>query len=379
MTSNRINSATVLFLFVCATGCAIHRQSIQTYRLVPEGANNILVPPGVASVDLDRRTFNTDVAAVRGKCPSSPEPIAIEKKRKRTRVTVRREALLKQPAGWLSEWTADLESQGCIAPGAGTKLAEQIVETLPLDMNQALHLLYSNQLDITPRMAIQVVSPILREGAAPGGPILESVETSGNGHSLTATMKSSANLLGYETAAYAVQPKTGGIGISIVPLYADRHIGDQTERRPEPAANYFRFSGNAAFYRVFYEAKQTEYAALVIAAPTRAELETRTKVLEAGAASCEKLNNELCSAVPKEVAINGLVSVTVNGQQTPVSWGTTVGGILRTAGPRDTNSVLPKLAVYKLYGSKPIAVEFDHATPAILSLVVTGGEVISWK
>jgi len=379
MKSNRMSASAVLFILVCATGCAIHRKSIQTYRLIPEGSNQILVPPGVAKPDLAQRTFNADVTAVRGKCPSSPGPVAIARKRKRTRVTVTREALLKQPAGWLSEWTADLESQGCIAPGAGTKLAEQIVEALPFDTNQALHLLYSNQLDITPRMTIQVVSPILGEGAAPGSPILESVETSGNGHSLTANIKSTTNLLGYETAAYAVRAKAGGIGVSIVPLYADRHIGDRTERRPEAATGYFRFTGDAAFYRVFYEAEQTEYAALVIAAPTQSELERRTKILEAGAASCEKLNNDLCIAVPKQVAINGLVSVTVNGQPTPVTWGTSVGGLVLSARPRDANSVLPTLAVYKLYRSKPVAVEFDHASPAILGLVVTGGEVISWK
>ncbi len=366
-----------LFLLVTGIGCSIHKTS--TYRLIPAAVNPVLIPPGVAKPDVAQRTFNANVAAGHGQCPSTRGPIAIQTSGRQIRVTVTRELLLQQPIGWLNEWTADLESQGCIAPGTGPKLAEQIAESLPLDIDQAFHLLHSNQIDITAQMRIQVVSPIVREGVAPNSPVVDSAETSGRGNSITVNIKSSANLLGYETASYAVQTKTGGIGLSIVPLYADRHIGDETERRPEPVTNYFQFPSDAAFYRVFYEAQQTEYAAIIIAARTRAELERRTKMLGTGTASCDKLNNELCIAVPKQVAINGLVPVTVNGSQTFVTWGTNIGGAIRAAGGQQANLVLPKLAVYKLYNGKPVGVEFDHASPGIFNLIVSGGEVISWK
>jgi hypothetical protein len=128
-----------------------------------------------------------------------------------------------------------------------------------------------------------------------------------------------------------------------------------------------------------YEAQQTEYAAVIIAARTRAELERRTKLLGTGTASCEKLNNELCVAVPRQVAINGLIPVTVNGRQTFVAWGTNVGGVIRAAGERQENRLLAKLAVYKPYHGKLSGVEFDRANPAIFNLIVSGGEVLSWK
>lgn len=355
-----------------AAGCATRRPS--TYRLVSAGASQVLIPPGVAKPDVTQRTFNANVAAGHGQCPST-----IQTSGKRIRVTVSRDTLLQQPVGWLNEWAAGLESQGCIAAGTSQKLAEQIAQALLLEIDQAFHLLHSSQIDITSQMRIQVVSPILREGVSPDSPILESVETSGRGNSLTVGIKSSANLLGYETALYTVQTKAGGIGVSIVPLYADRHIGAETERRPTPATNYFQFTGNAAFYRVFYEAQQTEFAAIIVAAPTRAELERRTKILATGTASCEKLSDELCFAVPKQVAINGLVPVTINGSQTFVTWGTNIGGLLREAHERQANLLLPRLAVYKSYNDKPVAVEFDHANAAIFNLIVSGGEVISWK
>ncbi len=213
-------------------------------------------------------------------------------------------------------------------------------------MNQAFHLLYSDQLDIIPQMRLQVVSPILLQEPATNSAIPGSIETSSKG-GISVTIKSQGNLVGYEIASYAVQTKAGGPGINIVPLYADRHIGAETEHRPAAAINYFQFPGEAAFYRVFYEAEQTEYTALIIAARTRAELERRTKILETGAASCESLNNELCVAVPKQVAINGLVPVTVNGNQILVNWRTTIGGIVRAAGGRESNVALQKLAIFQ--------------------------------
>ena len=365
--------------FVLAAGCVVRKPSIQTYRLVPAGASQLLIPPGVAKPDIAQRTFNANVARGHGKCPSSPGSIAIESKGERLRVTVTREGLLKQPEGWLYEWTADLESQGCIAPGTSPKLAEQIAQALPLNIDQAFHLLYSNQLDITPQMRIEVLSPILREGAPTDNSAPGPVETSGAGNSITVNLKSSPNLIGYEKASYAVQAKSGGIGLSIVALYADRHIGADTERRPQPATDYFHFPPDAAFYRVFYEAQQTEYAAIIVAARSRAELERRSQILTTGMASCDKLNNELCVAVPKQVAINGLIPVTVNGSQTWVTWGTNIGGAIRGAGERQANLVLPKLAIYKTYNSKLAHVEFDHASPAVFNLIVSGGEVISWK
>jgi hypothetical protein len=209
-------------------------------------------------------------------------------------------------------------------------------------------------------------------------PLAETVETSGKGTSLTVRLSSTANLLGYETASYAVRAKPSGIGLSIVPLYADRHIGAETERRGSPAKDYFQFASDAAFYRVFYEAQETEYAAIIVAARILVDLEQRSKILGLGTASCEKLNNELCVAVPKQVAINGLVPVTVNGGQTLVAWGTNIGGVLRAAGEREANA-MPRLQVHKSYNGRLVPVEFDRANSAVLNLIVSGGEVLSWK
>ena len=296
-------------------------------------------------------------------------------------VTVTRDMLLQQPQGWLTTWAAGIESQGCIAPGEGSILAARIAESLPLDPALAFHLLYPNdrqsgQVDIAPPVRLQVVSPILRDDAAPDAPI---IDTSGSGNSITVSLKSADNLIGYETAWYAAQSRTTGAGFTIAPLYADRHVKDTTERRSQPATNYLRFPADAAFYRLFYKSGQTDFTALVVAAPTRAELDRRTGMLDTSTASCDKLSGNLCVAIPRRVAINPMISVTVNGVEVMVAWGANVAEAIRNAGERQPEAVLSGLTISRLYNGHPTPVDFDHSNPAILKLNLTGSEIISWR
>jgi hypothetical protein len=357
-------------------GCAVHQPAAANWRLTKQGTGDILIPPGVAKPDIAKRTVAVHLAPGTGACPPS-----IRVKGKRVLITVTREMLLQQPQGWLTVWAEGIESQGCIAHGEGSILAARIAESLPLDPGLAFHLLYpsdrqTGQVDIAPPVRLQVVSPILRDGAAPDAPILE---TSGNGNSLTVTLKATDNLIGYETAWYAAQSKAAGAGFTIKPLYAERHVNSETERRAQPATNYLQFPPDAAFYRLFYKSGQTDFTALVVAAPTRAELDRRIGVLNSATASCDQLQNELCVAIPRRVAINPMVPVTVNGVEVMVAWGATVAEAIRNAGERQPEAVLPKLAISRLYNGRPAPVDFDRSSPAVLRLILTGGEEITWN
>ncbi len=350
------------------TGCAAHQPSAESWHLT----TNLLVPPGVSNPDLSKRTLLLNLTAGHGVCP--PE---IRVKANRVFVTVTRDMLNHQPAGWLTSWAAGVEAQGCIAPGEGERLAAPIAESLPLDPAIAFHLLYPNnrqtgQIDLAPPVRLQVVSPILKDKAAP---ILEEApETSGSVNGLTLTVKSSDNLIGYETAWYSIQPKAAGTGYSIAPLYAERHIKSETERRPRPDTNYLTFPPGAAFYRLVYKSDQTSFTALVIAASTREELDRRVRLIDTGTASC----SELCVAISRREAINAMLPVNVNGGEAMVNWGANVAEAIRSAGVREPESVLSHLSVRKLHNGRLAEVEFDRASPAILNLILTGGETISW-
>jgi len=339
----------------------------------------MLIPPGVGTPDLWTRTLAFRAAPQRGPCSSAAGVIDVGDRKGRIVVTVMRDALVKQPAGWLSEWTAELETQGCLGPSDGTKLAERITESLPLELNAAFRLLHSSEVDIAPHTRLEVISPVFREGTPPATPALEPAETTGNGSGLTVTVRATANLIGFETAWYGVQPRAGNAGFSIVPLRAERNIQGKIEPLPGPATNAFAFPVDAAFYRLFYKADQTEFTALAVAARTQAELEERTKILEAGTASCRKLNDDLCLPIPKGVGVNAYVAVSMNGSEVVVPWPPTVRAAIQKGGEEDARAILSRLVVRKSYGGRLMPVEFDRSQPAILGMLLTGGESIAWK
>jgi len=366
--------AAALLLLIITTGCAFR----QRYRLVKQNAGSVLIPPGVSKPDVAQRTFTVNIGAGRGSCAPAEGAVAIHARHGRVRVTVTRDPLLKQPAGWLNAWTAQAESQGCIAAGEGLKLAARIVESLPLDPRAAWRLLHADDrqtgyVDLGPETRLQVVSPILREGATPDAPILDASNLTGERNRLTLTSKSTSNLVGYETAWYAIQPKAGQIGFTITPLSAEKHIQGKVEPAAAPATNYLKFEPQAAYYRLFYKADQGEVVEVVLAAPTCAELDRQTQAFNSGPALCAQVPSQMCVVIPKRVALNPFLAITVNGSETTVPVGSTVRAAIHL------ERLPPDLRVYKLYAGKPIPVEFDRARSEILGLVLNGGEKISWK
>jgi len=362
----------VILTVACMSGC-VH-PPYPSWRL----ANNVLTPPGISRPTVTQRTVRADA----GEHPACPP--GVRARRKQVLVSVSHDSLNKQLPGWLTAWTEDLEAQGCIAPGEAVRLADGIAQSLPLEINAAFRLLYPDSLptgmvELLPRVRLQVMMPIMAEGAAPDAPIIEAATATVSGNTVNIEARFTGNLLGYETALYSVRAKNHSAGVSIAPISTERHINGQTERVPLPIHDYFLPLSSSSFYGLFYKGGETEFTALIVGARTKADLDRHTNLLKTGTASCETLNNEICVAIPKRVAINPMVLVTVNGAETRLNWGATLGTAIRTAGERQPNTLLPQLSVFKPYGDRMAPVEFDHRDPAILNLILMGGETISWK
>src|ERR1035437_5849841 len=124
--------------FLLLTGCAVRQPFPATWRL----AGRTLMPPGVAA-DLAQRTFSAPSPG-KSRCPEN-DAITLQPHRSRLVVTVRRDALVKQPRGWLTTWMEQAESQGCIAPGQGAVLAARIVESIALPSGADLRLLRAGE------------------------------------------------------------------------------------------------------------------------------------------------------------------------------------------------------------------------------------------
>jgi hypothetical protein len=101
--------------------------------------NSVLVPPGIPGPAVAQRNVETPAAVGRGECPPD-----VRVRNRKLIVRVTRDDLSNHAPGWLTNWAADLESQGCIVPGEATRLAAYISQALPLEINAAFRLLYPN-------------------------------------------------------------------------------------------------------------------------------------------------------------------------------------------------------------------------------------------
>jgi hypothetical protein len=350
--------------FLLLTGCAVRQPVPATWRLT----GRTLMPPGV-SADLTQRTFT---APIRGqsRCAES-EVITVQPRRSLLMVTVHRDALLKQPRGWLTTWTELAESQGCIAPGQGAVLAARIIESIALPSGADLRLL---RLDGTPNYVeigagnrLQVISPILREGASADAAQFEAGKVSADDGGLTVDLKSSPDVIGVETAWYDLRPKTGGSGFTIVASSAETSIRGKVESQPAPARNYFQFAPEMGFYRLFYKADQSEVLA---AARTRG-------TLPADPETCDQPGGPVCLAIPRRVGVNPYLLVDVNGSPVGVGIGSNLRALLRTM-RQSEDKVLPTLAITRFWEGKPVTLEFDRSQADVFNLVLTGNEQIRW-
>src|SRR5260370_36194893 len=106
---NRYTYGAIVIALLFYTGCAVWKPAFQNYRLIKRDSGEVLIPPGVSGPDVAQRIFWADVAAGRNHCPGAAEAIGLQIRRKRVRVTVRKDVLLQQAPGWLSNWTFELE------------------------------------------------------------------------------------------------------------------------------------------------------------------------------------------------------------------------------------------------------------------------------
>ena len=351
--------------FLLLAGCAVRQPGPRAWRYT----DRTLIPPGVTSPDQPARTFTAPIA-MRANCLES-EALTIQRRRSKITVTVHRDALLRQPAGWLAEWVDRAESQGCIPAGQGALLAARILEALPLPAGTTRKLLSANgrhnYIDLIAGNRLQVISPLVRPAAAPSAAGDGPMKVTGQGYSLQVEMNVSPDLIGVEMASYDIVPKASGRGCTIIAGAVETNIRGKVEAKDAPTTNYFQFGPEIGFYRLFYKADQSEVLAT---ATTRAGLPT-------DADTCDRPSGPACFAIPRGVGVNPYMRVDVNGAPMMVGIGATVRNVLQKAKAAPA-TVLPTLAITKPFAGRPVAVEFDRTKEDILNLVLNGDEQVRW-
>jgi hypothetical protein len=321
--------------------------------------------------------------------PCAPPPGAITLKRhgSKLRLTVTRDSLLRQPAGWLRQWTAEAENQGCAPVGTSMQLAERILESLPLDPSAAYRLMHGDSVvagfaELGPENRLQTMAPIMKSGNSPEANKIEITAVTGSDRELNVDIRQSDETIGVETSWYALRPKAAGPGLTIVPLSAERRVESQTTPVSGPLVNYFPFAADIGFYRLIYKAEMEgkgSITEIVVGAPNSLELQRRTRRVLDDFNTCKVTDPEMCAVLPRRVALNVVLAVTVNGQETPIGVGGTVrSAIMQGDGPSRVEDVVSTLSVRKPYDGKLVDVQFERASSAILDMTLLGGEVIDW-
>ena len=355
----RLPAALLLLLAACA-----HKPVFDTYRL----RGPLLVPPGVAGPEVASRTIPAGIIPGKGSCAKQGPMLQL--RRKRLFLTVDRDALLnqKQP-GWLTKWTMQAEADGCIAQGEGVRLANLIAASVPLESPAVYRLLHVNDVqagyvELGPENRLEVRSPVTQGEIATAG-------VTGSGGQLTVDVRSNAALAGFEIGWFAIRSNTGRPGVHFEPLSADRTTRNGVDHLAVPSVNYFQFPPEAAFFRLLYKTDDSGVIAVILAAPTREELDRRS------AATCEQAG-PFCITLPRRVGVNPFLVATVNEKEIAIRLDATVRTAIQAVGARP-DAVLPTLTVSRLYAGQLRPVQFDRSSPDILNLKLNGGERLAWQ
>ncbi len=251
-----------------------------------------------------------------------------------------------------------LEASGCLAPGGGPGLVQQIIERLPLPSTLAYYLRYgaymsTGYIDADPRFALKVVRPARNDGG---------------------------EVDGFRTAYFRLEPVRGAL--RPVPSSLEEARRDGTRRQlppvPEPLLKPLEAAGHL---RLFFltRASSADHDIALVGAPDAASMERITPgFLARPGPFCHAPPAGLaCVLAPRGVAVSLELSAQANGKLVRVPLGGTVREILRAAGAQPEKA-LSSLRVWRPFGGRLVPITWQPGGRDVLSLVLIGGEDIRW-
>ncbi len=362
----------IVILAALACGCA-HQPGV--FRLT----NATLIPPDIQKTGVTRAVIRIAPTGRKTVCSPSPHGLLIERKwLSAPRVIVTGDALKSTSGAELFTWTVALEKQGCIPANEAFRLAENVIDALPLDLAKRRELVRARG-DLKPVNSLRVVSPIYKPGATTDAGEITAI-TQGSNYSLNVDVRDSHATTGYEIDWYDVSVRDAGSGYRIVPRSAEIHIEDKVDRPATPSANRFQFGPDARWYELYMMTKVSanDFDFVVFSAKTSAELQDDVATFQRSSAEfLQAATPGTYAVLPHGTGINAYIRVKVNGVSVDLPPGNTVRqAIIQAAG--DPKTALPGLKVRKLHDGKLYPVEWDRTTDQILSLPLEGGEEIAW-
>jgi hypothetical protein len=152
--------------------------------------------------------------------------------------------------------------------------------------------------DLRAGWRLRVVTPLLKSG----GYRIRAAEQQTSGSIVT--ISAGDELLGYETAFYAVEPR--GAGVRVRFLSAELTKGDETIQQRRPIERLFRLPRRARHVRLVFlrRLSNADHDMAVVAARDRAVLDARTRDVQADPGhACTESGPAHCSWIPAGIAV----------------------------------------------------------------------------
>jgi hypothetical protein len=234
------------------------------------------------------------------------------------------------------------------------------------------HYRESGFVTLRPDMRLRVVAPIMRHGSS-ASPVVTDVAP--------VDVKSSADLLGYETAVYSLIP---GPAADLSVELDDMSVKPVAQTSPDALErrDLLEALPKNVCLRLYFQLRHSmkDHTTVLLMAKTQGELnEASGKFEENPDDFCAAPHNDAhCLAFPKFTAVTSEVKVYVQKRPVYVPISATVREAVLAYGDADPQTVAPRLKVGRSWNSHLVPVRFDAKSSAILSLPVVAGDRITW-
>ena len=278
-----------------------------------------------------------------------------------------------------------LEARGCLKPGGAADVLDAVAGSLALPPRMIYFARYGvyydrAALDFEPGFRLKVVSPLLKAGFTELK--IETVIPEKQG---PIEVKVGDELEGYETSYYDLLPaRGGGVRLQLLAVEQNRrgalaHPVAPSSWRPEIPAGF-------PYLRLLFlrRASRSDRDITLLAARSLAALDEAGQRIESSADAldtCRAERGAHCLVVPRHSALNLELVVTANNREVSVPVGGTVAGALDAAGLTTRaaqRAAAANLRVLRPWRGRLLPVRPDGGPEMLLSMVLIGGEQITW-
>jgi hypothetical protein len=242
------------------------------------------------------------------------------------------------------------------------------------------HYRESGFVTLRPDMRLRVVAPIVREGGS-AAPLVADASPNGDSGTASITLKSSGNLLGYETAIYSLIPgRAGELSVQLDDMSVKPVAAAGTgalERR-----DLLEALPKNVCLRLYFQLRHSmkDHSAVLLMAKTLGGLNEASGEFEENPdAFCATPHNDAhCLAFPKFTAVTAEVKVHVRKRDVYVPISANLREAILAYGDVDPQAISPHVKLERLWNARVVPVHFDKKSVAILSLPVVAGDRITW-